>query len=130
MLRILLSRDWIACRNEILNRIRDDVAQQLPGRILLVPELISHDMERRLCKTAGVTASRFAEVLSFPRLASRVSDRVGNAAMQCLDNGGRIVAMAAATNVVPMPEKSSNCCAWSYTVKFASFTALCNIWSI
>lgn len=97
MLRILLSRDWIACRNEILNRIRDDVAQQLPGGILLVPELISHDMERRLCKTAGVTASRFAEVLSFPRLASRVSDRVGNAAMQCLDNGGRIVAMAAAT---------------------------------
>ena len=97
MLRILLSKDWIACRNEILNRMKDDVAQQLPGRILLVPELLSHDMERRLCKTAGVTASRFAEVLSFPRLASRVADRVGNAAIECLDNGGRVVVMAAAT---------------------------------
>lgn len=97
MLTILLSKDWVLGRNEILSRIASDVAQELPGRILLVPELISHDTERRLCAAAGDTASRFAEVLSFPRLASRVADRVGNAAMQCLDNGGRIVAMAAAT---------------------------------
>lgn len=97
MLRILLSKDWVACRNEILSRIAQDVAQQKPGRILMVPELISHDVERRLCKAAGDTASRFAEVLSFPRLASRVADRAGNGALQCLDNGGRIVAMAAAT---------------------------------
>ncbi len=97
MLRILLSKDWVACRNEILFRIAQDVAQQKPGRILMVPELISHDVERRLCKAAGDTASRFAEVLSFPRLASRVADRAGNGALQCLDNGGRIVAMAAAT---------------------------------
>ncbi len=97
MLRILLSKDWVACRNEILSHIAEDVAGQKPGRILMVPELISHDMERRLCKAAGDTASRFAEVLSFPRLASRVADMVGNSARQCLDNGGRIVAMAAAT---------------------------------
>lgn len=97
MLRILLSKDWVTCRNEILSRISADVAQQQPGRILMVPELISHDTERRLCKAAGDTVSRFAEVLSFPRLASRVADRVGNSAMKCLDNGGRIVAMAAAT---------------------------------
>ncbi|MBE6920122.1 MAG: hypothetical protein E7468_00985 [Ruminococcaceae bacterium] len=97
MLRILLSKDWVACRNEILSCIARDVAQRKPGRILMVPELISHDVERRLCKAAGDTASRFAEVLSFSRLASRVADRVGNSAMQCLDDGGRIVAMAAAT---------------------------------
>ena len=97
MLRILLSKDWIACRNEILHRISTDVANQQPGRILMVPELISYDTERRLCKAAGDTVSRFAEVLSFPRLASRIADRAGNSAMQCLDNGGRIVAMAAAT---------------------------------
>ena len=97
MLRIILSKDWVACRNEILSCVAQDVAQQKPGRILMVPELISHDVERRLCKAAGDTASRFAEVLSFPRLASRVADRVGNCALQCLDNGGRIVAMAAAT---------------------------------
>lgn len=97
MLRILLSKDWVACRNEILHRIKHDVDQQLPGRILIVPELISHDMERRMCQAAGVTASRFAEVLSFSRLASRVADRIGNAARECLDNGGRITVMAAAT---------------------------------
>ena len=97
MLRILLSKDWIACRDEILNRIESDVANELPGRILMVPELISHDTERRLCKVAGDTVSRFAEVLSFPRLASRVADMAGNSAVQCLDNGGRIVTMAAAT---------------------------------
>ena len=97
MLRILLSKDWVACRNEILFRIAQDVALQKQGTILMVPELISHDMERRLCKAAGDTASRFAEVLSFPRLASRVAERLGNGKAQCLDNGGRIVTMAAAT---------------------------------
>ena len=97
LLTILLSRDWVLGRNEILQRIAADVARERQGRILLVPELISHDTERRLCETAGDTASRFAEVLSFSRLASRVADRAGNAAVQCLDNGGRIVAMAAAT---------------------------------
>lgn len=97
MLRILLSKDWVACRNEILSRIAQDVALQKQGTILMVPELISHDMERRLCKAAGDTASRFAEVLSFPRLASRVAERLGNGKAQCLDNGGRIVTMAAAT---------------------------------
>lgn len=97
MLTILLSKDWVTGRNEILARIADDVANQRAGRILLVPELISHDMERRLCEAAGDTASRFAEVLSFPRLASRVAEKTGNAAIPCLDNGGRVVAMAAAT---------------------------------
>ena len=96
MLRILLSEDWVACRNEILSRIADDVAQQKPGRVLMVPELISHDTERRLCKAAGDTASRFAEVLSFPRLADRVAAMYGNSARQCLDTGGRIITMAAA----------------------------------
>ena len=96
MLRLLLGKDWTANRDEILRRISEDVANQCAGRILMVPELISHDMERRLCAAAGDTASRYAEVLSFTRLARRVADSMGNAAMECLDNGGRVVAMAAA----------------------------------
>ena len=96
MLTLLIGRDWTANRREILNRISSDVAQRRCGRILMVPELISHDTERRLCAAAGDTASRYAEVLSFTRLARRVSDSVGSAAMDCLDNGGRVVAMAAA----------------------------------
>lgn len=96
MLELLLGKDWIANRNEILSRIAADVAGEQGGRILMVPELISHDMERRLCAAAGDRASRFAEVLSFTRLARRVADQMGCAAEECLDNGGRVVAMAAA----------------------------------
>ena len=81
MLTLLLGTDWTANRQEILDRISMDVRRKKGGRILMVPELISHDTERRLCAAAGDTASRYAEVLSFTRLARRVSDSVGNAAM-------------------------------------------------
>ena len=97
MLHLLLGTDWTANRDEILRRISRDVENEKGGRILLVPELISHDMERRLCTAAGDTASRFAEVLSFTRLARRVADDLGVGMEECLDNGGRVVAMAAAT---------------------------------
>ncbi len=96
MLTILLGKDWLAIRQEILERIAADVQQEQSGRILMVPELISHDTERRLSAAAGDTASRFAEVLSFSRLARRVAERAHCAPMACLDNGGRVVAMAAA----------------------------------
>ncbi len=96
MLHLLLGRDWTANRDEILKRIAEDVRQRKGNRILIVPELISHETERRLCAAAGDTASRYAEVLSFTRLARRVSDAMGSAAVECLDNGGRVVAMAAA----------------------------------
>ena len=96
MLHLLLGRDWTANRDAILNRIAADVHRKQGNRILLVPELISHDMERRLCEAAGDTSSRYAEVLSFTRLARRVSDAMGCAVEPCLDNGGRVVAMASA----------------------------------
>lgn len=96
MLTLLLGTDWTANRDKILSMIAEDVSHEKSGRILMVPELISHDTERRLCEVAGDTCSRFAEVLSFTRLANRVADGVGHAALDCLDNGGRVVAMAAA----------------------------------
>jgi len=97
MLTLLLSTDWTANQSAILNEIAQDIVAQKPGRILIVPELISHDMERRLCLAGGDTTSRFAEVLTFTRLAKRVSDAAGYGAPECLDNGGRLVAMASAT---------------------------------
>ena len=97
MLTLLLSTDWTANRDKILQMIAQDVAEQKTGRILMVPELISHDTERRLSSVAGDTTSRFAEVLTFTRLAKRVSDAAGFGAPECLDNGGRLVAMASAT---------------------------------
>lgn len=97
MLTLLIGTDWVANSDALLNMVAQDVADEKNGRILMVPELISHDTERRLCAVAGNTSSRFAEVLSFTRLARRVADSCGTAACECMDNGGRIVAMAAAT---------------------------------
>ena len=97
MLTLLLGTDWTANRDTILDMIAKDVAQKKRGVILMVPELISHDTERRLCAAAGDTASRFSEVLTFTRLVKRVSDVAGIGAPVCLDNGGRLVAMASAT---------------------------------
>lgn len=96
MVHLLLGRDWTANSDEVLNRIARDVLGRKGNRILIVPELVSHETERRLCAVAGDTTSRYAEVLSFTRLARRVADAMGSAAVQCLDNGGRVVAMAAA----------------------------------
>lgn len=96
MLELVLGRDWTANTKHILSSISNDVKKGLGGRILLVPELVSHDMERRLCMAAGDTASRYAEVLTFTRLARRVAEDSGCAVQECLDNGGRVVAMAAA----------------------------------
>lgn len=96
MLTLLLGRDWTANRKEILTRLSQDVAAKKENRILLVPELISHDTERRLAEAAGDTASRYAQVLSFTRLGRRVMDLVGSDGRECLDGSGRMVAMAAA----------------------------------
>lgn len=96
MLKLLLGKDWISNRDYILNMIAEDVRLEKGNRIFMVPELISHDTERRLCAAAGDSVSRFAEVLSFTQLCRRVSDAVGIGMQECLDNGGRLVAMASA----------------------------------
>lgn len=96
MLKVIMGRDWKANRIHILDMIADDVANMRANRILLVPELISHDAERRLCTAAGDSASRFAEVLSFTRLINRLAEYTGSHVGECLDNGGRVVAMASA----------------------------------
>ena len=100
MLTLLLGTDWKANRDAILYRIAADVKAEKKNRILIVPELISHDMERRLCACAGDTTSRFAEVISFTRLARRISEYTGVPQIPCLDNGGRIVAMASAARQI------------------------------
>ena len=100
MLKLLLSTDWVANRDEILRLIANDVASSNGNRIFIVPELVSHDTERRLCAVAGDTACRFAEVLSFTRLANRVAEVIGCPVEEHLDNGGRVVAVAAAVRQV------------------------------
>ena len=57
MLHLLLGTDWTANRDEILRRISLDVKCEKENRILMVPELISHETERLLCYWAGDTAN-------------------------------------------------------------------------
>lgn len=100
MLHLLLGEDWIRNRDAVLDRVAQRVKEKQAGTVLLVPEQISHETERRLCTGAGDTASRYAEVLSFTRLSSRVFAQTGGGARQVLDKGGRIIAMAAAVEQV------------------------------
>ena len=97
MLSLLYGTDWIANRDHILRMIANDVSSRQGNRIFLVPELISHDTERRLCAVAGDTCSRYAEVMSFSRLTRRICEWTECGMQECLDNGGRLVAMAAVT---------------------------------
>lgn len=106
MLTLVYGKDWTANREYILNMIAKDVADCKSNRILLVPELISHDTERRLCAIAGNTCSRYAEVISFSRLTRRICDWAKTGLEECLDNGGRLVAMAAAARQLHSKLKS------------------------
>lgn len=96
MLTVLIGTDWVANTDAVLQRVARDVQDKRSGIIYIVPELISHDMERRLCMVAGDTSSRYAEILSFSRLARRVAEYTGHGIPACMDSGGRVVAMAAA----------------------------------
>ena len=96
MLELILGKNWRANRNRVLERMARDVAAGREKLVLLVPEQASHEYERRLCAAAGDRASRYGEVLSFTRLASRVFSQTGGGAVATLDGGGRLLAMAAA----------------------------------
>lgn len=96
MLKLILGTDWKLNATRIYHSIAEDVFNKQPNRILIVPETISHDAERNLCEYAGDTANRFAEVLSFSRLSSRIQEAKSCGSMDCMDKGGRVVVMAAA----------------------------------
>lgn len=96
MLKLLIGKSWVSNSDAIMNMLCEDVAAEQGNRILVVPESISHNAERRLCQFCGDTSSRFAEVLSFTRLAVRVQEASRCGAAACMDAGGRVVAMAAA----------------------------------
>ena len=74
MLELILGPDWTANRRWIFERVKKEVENKCSGTVLIVPEMISHDTERILCREAGDTASRYAEVLPFSRLENRVAE--------------------------------------------------------
>ena len=70
MLKVLLGRSGTGKTRQLL----ETMARRGPDRpqVLIVPEQHSHSMERQLCAIGGAPVSRYAEVLSFTRLADRV----------------------------------------------------------
>lgn len=98
MLHLLLGRAGAGKSSAIFRRIAESGGAR--PQLLLVPEQASHETERRLCQAAGNQVSRYAEVLSFTRLSSRVLARAGGLASPALDAGGRMLLMYAALKAV------------------------------
>ena len=97
MLNLLYARAGQDIRGELLGRMGRSPARR---RLLIVPEQYSHESERAMCaalrdaRSGG--ASMACEVLSFTRLAGRLTDAAGGGAAPMLDAGGRMLLMYAA----------------------------------
>ena len=100
MLELFLCTDRKKNTVLALERICRAAAEGRGGQILVTPEQFSHAAERELCLRGGNTISRFAEVLSFSRLASRVFSIEGGAADSETDAGGRLLMMSLAVEQV------------------------------
>lgn len=100
MLRIYYGTDWRSCDQAALNELCAAAARQHGGQILIVPEQYSFEAEQRLCQQGGDSISRYAEVLSFTRLATRASAVCGGIVTPVLDQGGRVMAMSRAVDLV------------------------------
>ncbi len=66
------------------------------GTLFVVPEQVSHSVERKLCSLCGNSFSSFAEVTNFKRLATRIKSEVGGVAARVCGNGQRILYMYSA----------------------------------
>lgn len=97
MLELLWGTDWQAGRSRILEKLCVDQGRE---QIWIVPEQASFAAEKLLCQQGGSGVSRYAQVLSFTRLANRVFSQCGGIARQTMDQGGRILAMAQALEQV------------------------------
>ena len=97
MLNLLYARAGQDIRGELLERMGKSPARR---RLLIVPEQYSHETERAMCTALGGAASLECEVLSFTRLAGRLTDAAGGGAAPMLDAGGRMLLMYAALRKV------------------------------
>ena len=97
MLTLLYARAGQDIRGELLERMGGSAARR---RVLLAPEQYSHESERAMCAALGGGASMACEVLSFTRLAGRLTDAAGGGTAPMLDAGGRMLLMYAALRTV------------------------------
>jgi len=100
MLHIIHCPDWHTLHCHAIDEIVLAAKEQQGNRVLIVPEQFSFEAEKALCEAGGVQISRFAEVLSFSRLAERSLALCGGIAHPVMDQGGRIMALARAVDQV------------------------------
>ena len=100
MLTILYGPDRTANSMQILDMICENAQSGVSGQILIVPEQYSHETERALCARGGDTISRYAEVLSFTRLAARAFSVCGGVCEEYLDENGRVLTLYLAAQQV------------------------------
>lgn len=100
MLYIKYCTDWKYNSTQAIREICDQAEQGTGKKLMLVPEQNSFDTEWALCEAGGDRISRFAEVLSFTRLATRVFSEAGGAAIPTLEKSGRMIAMANALELI------------------------------
>ena len=100
MLTLLLGEDRQAGLAELIGTICERAQAGEDNQIIIVPEQYSFEAERTLCQTGGDGISRFAEVLSFTRLASRVFSIYGGVSEEYLDEGGRLLCLYLAADRV------------------------------
>ena len=102
MLHFVYGADRLAVSDCLIREICEKAKQGTQNLLLLVPEQDSHETERQLCAAGGDSISRYAEVLSFSRLAGRVFSLYGGVSEEYLDEGGRLLTMRLAVqNVLP-----------------------------
>ena len=97
MLNILYTRAGQDARRALLERMGESGREYC---VLLVPDQYSHESEYAMCSLLGNGASRRCEVLSFTRLARRLTDLQGGGAEQVLDAGGKMLLLYAALREV------------------------------
>ena len=100
MLQIYYGTDWRSCDSAALDVLCQAVRRRCGEQILIVPEQYSFEAERELCRRGGDSVSRYAEVLSFTRLATRACSVCGGVVTPVLDQGGRVMAMSQAVDQV------------------------------
>ena len=93
MLKLICGSDRLKNSAALIDEICANAELRIGGQILIVPEQYSHETERALCAAGGDQISRYAEVLSFSRLASRVFSLYGGVCEEYLDKGGRFLSM-------------------------------------
>ena len=91
-MKLWIGRAGTGKTTAILQRIKQR-ASSGKKQILIVPELASHEYERLLAQATDNKGSRFAEVLTFRRIADRVFSEAGGLADTVLTPAGRLLVL-------------------------------------